>query len=106
MTDAHRQHEPSAWAFELTHLAPVVLERLQAALATVLGASLRFVPGLLPEPPSRMVEEAERRSVTPSAGAVSKAEEIAAEIEDEELRARVARAVALSLERALADRRF
>jgi hypothetical protein len=53
-----------------------------------------------------MVEEAERRSVTPSAGAVSQAEEIAAEIEDEELRARVARAVALSLERALADRRF
>jgi hypothetical protein len=100
----------AAWAFELTHLAPVVLEQLHAALGGEAPVALRFVPGALPEhgvaadrapaggrPPA---------AVAPSAVSESEAARLTAGIEDQELRSRVARAAALGLEKARADRRF
>ena len=96
----------AAWAFELTQLAPMVLERLTTEAPGNAPKQLRFVVGPVPEPPSPAPQETEKTLAEPSAEAVSEAAEIAARIGDEELRARVARAAALSLERARDDRRF
>jgi hypothetical protein len=96
----------SAWAFELTHLAEVVLEQLRAAVGEDAPAALRFVPGPLPEPPAPAAPDAPRRPREPSAEAVSEASDLVAQIADEELRERVARAAALSLQHARDDRRF
>jgi hypothetical protein len=91
----------SVWAFELTQLEATIRERLAAMLGDAGPARLRFVPGRLPErgaerpegapppPPLEVGAEARRRG-----------EELARPIEDEELRALVARAAATSLARA------
>lgn len=96
----------SAWAFELTHLEAVVLEQLREAVGAEAPAALRFVPGPLPEPPAPAAPDVPRRRREPSAEAVSEASELVARIADEELRQRVARAAALSLQHARDDRRF
>lgn len=45
----HVATSSSAWAFELTHLAPSILERLQERLGKDAPTALRFAPGPLPE---------------------------------------------------------
>ena len=47
----HVNTSSSAWSFELTQLAAVVLEQLAARLDDVAPKGLRFAPGHLPEPP-------------------------------------------------------
>lgn len=95
----------SVWAFELTQLEATVRKRLAVALGDAAPARLRFQPGRLPErgaeppdeparPAGAQVDEASRR----------RGAELAAAIEDEELRALVARAAAASLARARAGR--
>ena len=90
----------SVWAFELTRLEQDVRARLAERLAREPPSRLRFVVGRLPE---RGADE----SVTTSRGPVPKVthehrqagEEIAAPVENEGLRALVARAAAASLAR-------
>ena len=98
----HVHTSSSAWAFELTQLAPRVLE----ALGDDAPPKLRFAPGPLPEPPSTPAPAEPRDSAPVLAEHVEEARALVAEIGDEELREKVQRAAALSLARAAADRSF
>ncbi|MCP9486665.1 MAG: DUF721 domain-containing protein [Gaiellaceae bacterium MAG52_C11] len=96
----------SVWAFQLGMLSASILERLVAELGEEAPAALKFVPGSVPapaadpgggsssSPPQILPEDAEQGA------------ELAASIEDEELRELVARAAAASLARARSDRAF
>ena len=86
-----------AWAFELTHLATSILERLQERLGESAPTGLRFAPGLLPEV-GREPEEASKRTV-PKVSEADRAEgaRIAAAIANPDLREAVARAAEASL---------
>jgi hypothetical protein len=110
----HVNAASATWAFELGRLAATILEQLRPELGEATPPALRFAPGPIPEPEA---EAAERRAPPrPEIGAEHRAEaaEIAAGIEDEELREFVARAAAASLSRtaqegsieARADRSF
>ncbi|MHB1243891.1 MAG: DUF721 domain-containing protein [Gaiellaceae bacterium] len=100
----------STWAFELGRLAATILEQLRPELGDTTPAGLKFAPGPVPEPEPESA--AERAPSRPEPGPEHRAEaaELAAGIEDEDLRALVARAAAASLARAAeeapADRRF
>jgi hypothetical protein len=102
----HVSTSSSAWAFELTQLARVVLEQLTAGLEDDAPKGLRFAPGHLPEPASAPAEEPAAPLVQPSLDQLAAAQELASPIGDDELRERVARAAALSLATARSDRRF
>ena len=102
----HVATSSSAWAFELTQLAAVVLEQLASGVAEEAPATIRFAPGHLPEPLPGEARPAARPVLEPAPERLARAEELVAEIGDEELRQRVARAAALSLEAARSDRRF
>jgi hypothetical protein len=101
----HVSTSSSAWAFELTQLAAVVLEQLSAGLDDA-PQGLRFAPGHLPEPAVAPSEEPAPRPAEPSPGELAEGHELASAIADEELRERVAKAAALSLETARSDRCF
>ena len=100
----HVSTSSSAWAFELAQLAPTVLGRLRASLGDRAPEAIRFAPGRLPElgspPPSpgrtapAAVTDVDRE----------RAAELVAPIDNEELRALVARAAAASLASTAADR--
>ena len=104
-------HATSAtWAFELGRMAAEILERLRNEAGADAPPALRFVPGPIPEPAA---EPESRRAHTPPEIAPEDragAAEIAAGIEDSELRETVARAAAASLARtrsgAVSDRGF
>jgi len=81
------------WAFELGQRAAEITARLGVA-------ALRFVPGPLPETTEEPEHTRRRPPAEPTPEHVERAAAITAGIEDEELRARIARAVALSLARA------
>lgn len=81
------------WAFELGQRAGEITARLGVA-------ALRFVPGPLPEASEEPEHTRSRPPLEPSPEQVERAAAIAAGVEDEELRERIARAVALSLARA------
>jgi len=93
----HVATSSSAWAFELTHLAGTVRERLSERLGPTAPTVLRFAPGRLPEPGAEDVESSARTVPTPSPAARAAAEQVASEIEDPALREAVARAAAASL---------
>ena len=96
----------STWAFELGRMAEEILERLAAESGEPPPPALRFAPGPIPDPAA---EAAEERAPAPPAVAESDragGAEIAAGIEDGELRELVARAAAASLARARSDRHF
>jgi len=100
----HVATSSSAWAFELSQLAPQLLVRLQEALGGVAPEAIRFAPGKLPDDLGDQVEEREKRVVEPSREDVERAFELAAGIEDESLREVVAKTAAQSLARASDDR--
>ncbi len=102
----HVNTSSSAWAFELTQLASVVLEQLAGGLETDAPKGLRFAPGHLPEPAADAAAETDRQAVEPTADEVAKARELASPITDDKLREEVAKAAALSLATARDDRRF
>jgi hypothetical protein len=102
----HVHTSSSAWAFELTQLAATVLEQLGEVLGNDAPAGLRFAPGHLPEPLPAPEQQPGRVVCEPSPEVVLRAQELASGIGDEELREQVARAAALSLERARSDRGF
>jgi hypothetical protein len=100
----HVATSSSAWAFELSQLAPTVLERLQEALGADAPAGLRFAPGRLPEPAAAGPAAASLSPVDPTAEERELGEALAAGIADSDLRGLVARAAAASLSRSAADR--
>ena len=101
----HVATSSSAWAFELAQLAPTVLARLCAELGPGAPRAVRFAVGRLPgeAPPD---PEAAPAAPRPGAEEVQRANELAAAIDDAELRALVARAAAASLARGPSDRSF
>jgi hypothetical protein len=102
----HVNTASATWAFELGGLAPTILEQLRGELGEAAQPTLRFAPGPIPDP---VAEAPEKRAPVPpeiAAGDRTEASELAAVIEDEELRELVARAAAASLARARSDRDF
>jgi hypothetical protein len=87
----------SVWAFELTHQAPAIARRLGVA-------QLRFAAGPVPEPDPEGLSAAAPPAVQPSSEERARAASIAAEVDDDELRERIERAVSLSLAQARYDR--
>ena len=87
----------ATWAFELKHLAPQILSKLEQALGGECPIELRFIPG--PVPAKGQEDEASRAPKGPATTAREReqGEKLAAVIDDEELRALVARAAAASL---------
>ena len=102
----HVNTSSSAWAFELSQLAPVILERLREHLGETAPKTLRFAVGHLPEPAVPEADASSPNETVPRPEALQKAAELTAGIGDEELRERVARAAALSLSRERSDRPF
>jgi len=87
----HVHTADAIWAFELGHRAQEIARRVGVE-------RIRFAPGPIPEPFAE--PEAARRSIPrPSREHVRQAAELTAAIDDEELRATVARAIAASLAR-------
>lgn len=100
----HVATSSSAWAFELALLEEDIRGRLAAALSGEPPQRLRFAPGRLPEPASEPEAEGAKRVLVPSLDARRRADEIAAPIDDENLRKIVAKAAAASLQDARDDR--
>ena len=93
----HVSTSSSAWAFELTHLAPSILERLRERLSEDAPAALRFAPGPLPEAGPPREEASKRTAPKVSEADRAGAARIAAAIGNPDLRAAVARAAEASL---------
>jgi hypothetical protein len=90
----------SVWAFELTQRAGEIQERLDGV------KSLKFIPGPLPE---AAIEEVPTTATAPAVASEDqrrRAEEIAAEIVDEDLRKLVTKAIETALATAPDDRSF
>lgn len=99
----HVATSSSTWAFELAHLADEVTARLRETVGDAAPRRVRFAVGRVPEAGpaaettvSRPAPEVEREDAVA-------AERIAAPIENQELRALVARAAAASLARGRAE---
>jgi hypothetical protein len=95
----HVHTADAIWAFELGHRAAEIASRLGVP-------KLRFAAGPLPELTEEPAHQAARRVAEPSPEDEELASAIVATVENEELRERIARAAALSLARAAADRSF
>ena len=89
----------SVWAFELTKLEGTIRGRLTTLLGEAAPARLRFVPGRLPERGAESVPISPQGRRPVNALARQAGTEIAAPIENEDLRELVARAAAASLAR-------
>jgi hypothetical protein len=100
----HVHTSSSAWGFELTQLAPTILVRLRSELGEKAPVALRFAPGPLPEGGIEATDEPGTSPPSIKQEHRKEAAELAASIEDEELRELVARAAAASLATAAADR--
>jgi hypothetical protein len=91
----HVHTADAVWAFELGQRAEEIAQRIGVT-------RVRFTPGPLPEAPAEPPGERPERP-QPGREHVERAASLAAGIEDEELRAAVARAAAASLARSEAD---
>lgn len=100
----HVAADSSAWAFELTQLAPEILARLREALGPDAPAGVRFAPGRLPERGGGATARPSANPPQVGPAEQERARELAKEIGDEELRELVARAAAVSLSRRSSDR--
>jgi hypothetical protein len=96
----HVATSSSVWAHELTHLEETILERLREAVGESAPTRLRFAAGRVPGPAGEAPAEVAHEPLPPpSEEAKRVGEDVASAIEDEELRALVARAAARSLSR-------
>jgi hypothetical protein len=100
----HVSTASSAWAFELTQLAPTMLQRLQERLGEKAPVGLRFAPGKLPDAPVGGPERAIQTPLDPAPEHRELASALTEGIEDESLREVVAKTAAMSLARAADDR--
>ena len=95
----------STWAFELDRMGPDILDALRAQLGDLAPAAVRFAPGAVPSPGAEApVAPPERPQ--PGPGHTAEAARLTASIEDPELRAMAARAIAASLADRRDDRSF
>jgi hypothetical protein len=92
----------SAWAFELGQLT----ERIGAALGSLAPPRFRFAVGPLPEASPVTSGDAVRRRLEPTDEHRCRASQLAAPIEDENLRKVVAKTAAMSLAKRDSDRSF
>ena len=99
----HVATSASAWAFELTQLAPELLARLRAALGDDAPRGVRFAPGIVPSLPSPE-STTERAPAEPTPSERRQAGALVASLDDEELRTLAARAAAAWLARRRSDR--
>jgi hypothetical protein len=96
----HVATSSSAWAFELGQLHADVLRRVRVATGAAAPSKIRFAVGKLPElGPGADREAGATVLPDPTPDAVARGVELAAGIEDEELRNLVAKAAAQSLSR-------
>ena len=102
----HVNTSSSTWAFELGQLAADIAGKLGERLGEKAPKALRFAVGHLPEAASPEAGEARTEAPEPSPEALQIAAGMAAEIEDEELRKKVEKAVALGLSRPPSDLHF
>jgi Dna[CI] antecedent, DciA len=100
----HVSTASAAWAFELAHLEGRLLARLTEEVSELAPKRLRFAVGMLPEPARESARGKPREAVRPTAEEVERGRTLAAEIENPELRDRVAQAAAASLSRDPTDR--
>ncbi len=100
----HVATSSAAWAFELSQLAPTVLEQLREIVGAAAPPRLRFTVGRLPEPSAPAEAEGATERVEPSRGELDVAHSFAAAVDNEELRNLLARAAAASLARTRSDR--
>ena len=100
----HVNTSSSVWAFELGHLAPKILDRLRDELGAAAPTGLRFSQGPLPEAPPEAPDASSGGRREPTAEAKELAATLAAEIDAEDLRKQVEKAVAQGLSRAPDDR--
>lgn len=87
----------ATWAFELKHLAPQILAKLEQALGGECPSDLHFVPGPVPAKGQESDSPLAPREPVTTAREREQGDKLAAVIDDEELRALVARAAAASL---------
>ncbi len=87
----------ATWAFELKHLAPQILAKLEQALAGECPGELHFVPGPVPGRGRESDSSPVSNEPATTAREREQGEKLAAVIADDELRALVARAAAASL---------
>jgi hypothetical protein len=102
----HVNTSSSTWAFELGQLAGEIVAKLAEKVGEKAPKSVRFAVGHLPEPATTELEEARRDVPEPSPQALQIAATAAAGIEDEDLRKKVEKAVALGLSRGPSDHHF
>jgi hypothetical protein len=102
----HVATSSASWAFELAQLEADVVQRLRSATGKDAPAKLRFAVGKLPDLGLEDAERSERTPVKPGPEELRKAAELAASIDDEELREAVAKAAAQSLAQGGDDRAF
>jgi hypothetical protein len=102
----HVNTSSSVWAFELTQFAPTIAASLEQKLGKSAPKELRFATGHLPEAAAPEIGERRSELPEPSPEAVRRAAQLAAAIEDQELRRRVERAAALGLSQAPSDLSF
>jgi hypothetical protein len=102
----HVNTSSSAWAFELSQLSPTITEKLQERLGEGAPKALKFAAGHLPEAATPEISERRTEVPEPSAEALQTAADLTAEIEDEELRKSIQRAVALGLSKLPSDLPF
>ena len=96
----------STWAFELGRMESEIAARLAESLEGEPPRALRFAPGRVPEPPQPEPTADPGRPPRPSPEAAAEAARLVAGIDDPELRELIARAAAVSLERARDGRPF
>ena len=102
----HVATSSSAWAYELGLLEAQLVERLADTLGERAPATLRFAPGPLPEGAGSGPKDAPKRPPNVTEQHLQAGEEVAAPIEDENLRELVARAASASLAKPPDDRSF
>ena len=102
----HVNTSSSSWSFELAQLADDILAKLRGKAGEHAPKSLRFAVGHLPEPTTPDAEQARTEVPTPSLEALEAAAALVAQIEDEDLRKKVEKAVALGLSIAPSDLSF
>ena len=100
----HVAASSSAWAFELAQLEVEIGARLAHVLGEDEPRRIRFAPGKVPSASADLVPKASPPPPPASDGSRVRAAKIAARVGDEELRSLLARAAAVSLDRASDDR--
>jgi hypothetical protein len=99
----HVNTSSSTWAFELGRLASTILEQLRPELGEATPPKLRFAPGAIPDEEAAAPGKSAQDRPVVGLEHRARAAELAAGIEDEELRELVARAAAASLSRAASE---